>query len=104
MLENHENVMDRLKQECQHIWYLEVLAVHPSLQGQRLGAGAMESLLEIVGTDAILLECTSASNVGFYKKFGFEVIEEVVLSDNPHDGSASCPTWVMLKHACDKQM
>ena len=76
-------------------WYLEVVAVHPFLQGRGLGKVMMERILDYVGHAPIVLECTAERNVGFYTTFGFEVVEKVELADS--GGSVSC--WFMLRRA-----
>lgn len=79
------------------LWYLEVIAVHPLLQGRGLGKLALESLLKLTGPDPIVLECTNSSNVAFYERLGFEVVQEVVLGAGSYSEGDKCKLWVMLR-------
>lgn len=79
-------------------WYLEVVAVHPSLQGRGLGKVMMERILDYVGHAPVVLGCTAERNVGFYTTLGFEVTEKVELADSGE--AASC--WFMLRRATRK--
>jgi ribosomal protein S18 acetylase RimI-like enzyme len=81
------------------MWYLEVIAVHPSLQARGIGGGVMNSILEHVKNQPIYLECTRQENIGFYESFGFQVVDEVELVDEEQNlkfwamvrpGKASC--------------
>lgn len=96
-MQAHDATMQRISREHTRVWYLEVVAVHPSLQGCGLGGEAMTCVLEQVKGDPLVLECTERSNVGFYEKLGFECIEEVVLVDPSADSGDECRMWVMLK-------
>ncbi|PIG89344.1 GNAT family N-acetyltransferase [Aspergillus arachidicola] len=80
-------------------WYLEVVAVHPSLQGRGLGKVMMERILDYVGHAPVVLECTAERNVGFYTTLGFQVIEKVELADSGE--AVSC--WFMLRRATQKE-
>ncbi|KAJ5708345.1 Acyl-CoA N-acyltransferase [Penicillium malachiteum] len=75
------------------LWYLEVIAVHPSLQFRGIGGKAMHWILEHVQEQPIYLECTRRENVGFYESFGFEVVDEVELVDEEQKMSY----WVMVR-------
>ncbi|CAI7586383.1 unnamed protein product [Penicillium viridicatum] len=79
------------------LWYLEVLAVHPSLQSRGLGGGVMRWILEHVHGDHLYLECTREENVRFYESFGFRVVEEVELVDGASQtGEHVFKHWVMV--------
>ncbi|KAL3496403.1 GNAT family N-acetyltransferase [Aspergillus germanicus] len=95
MMATHEKTIARVKTEynAQDAWYLEVVAVHPSLQGRGLGKRAMRSVLDFVQDEPVILECTRESNVGFYRSLGFEVVEEVELVD----GGDTVKLWLMLR-------
>lgn len=58
----------------------------------------MQWLLDSIGDSPIVLECTARSNISFYQRFGFEVIEEMELIDEAatekHDRT-TC--WLMLR-------
>lgn len=97
LMQAHDATIRRISSEHANVWYLEVVAVHPSLQGRGLGGEAMRFVLEWTKGDPIVLECTEHSNVGFYEKLGFECVEEVVLVDSSADTVAECRMWVMLK-------
>lgn len=100
LMNAHNNAIDKIKaQHVQNVWYLEVVAVHPSLQSRGLGAKVMQWILDFIEHDAIMLECTSESNMNFYKRFGFRVVEEVSLEDE--DGAVKC--WMMLREGTQKE-
>lgn len=75
------------------MWYLEVVAVHPSLQSRGIGGGVMMCILEHVGDQPVYLECTRRDNVGFYEKFGFQVVDEVELLDEEQN----LKFWAMVR-------
>ena len=74
-------------------WHLGPLAVDAHLQGQGIGSALMRvfcARMDAAGADAYL-ETDKAINVGFYNRFGFEVVaEEPVLGT---------PSWYMLRRA-----
>ncbi|OGM45339.1 GNAT family N-acetyltransferase [Aspergillus bombycis] len=100
LLDAHDTALKRIatRYNIQDPWYLEVVAVHPSLQGRGLGKIMMERILDYVGHRPIVLECTAERNVGFYSTLGFEVIEEVELADS--GGAVSC--WFMLRRSSSR--
>lgn len=80
----------------QKLWYLEVIAVHPSLQSRGLGGGVMRWILEHVRDEPIFLECTREDNLAFYQSFGFEVVEVVELAEEDQTGDVF-KHWVMVR-------
>ena len=97
LIQAHDATMRRISSQRANLWYLEVIAVHPSLQGCGLGREAMRCVLEQVKGDPVVLECTERSNVRFYEKLGFECVEEVVLVDSSVNSVEECRMWVMLR-------
>ncbi|RAL07397.1 GNAT family N-acetyltransferase [Aspergillus homomorphus CBS 101889] len=97
LLSSHEGSLNTIKTKynTNDLWYLEVVAVHPSLQGRGLGRSAIQWVLNYVRDAPIFLECTAEQNVKFYEKLGFEVVEEVDLID---DGDA-VKVWLMFRQA-----
>lgn len=95
----HEKLLHSLQQKYeQRLWYLEVIAVHPSLQSRGIGRKVMQCILEHAKGEPIYLECTQEENLGFYKKLGFSVIEEIVLSDDDcNDEDATVKYWAMIR-------
>jgi GNAT superfamily N-acetyltransferase len=76
-------------------WYLMLLGVDPPRQGQGLGGTLMSDVLkraDIAGQD-VYLETQKARNVPFYRKHGFEVVENF----RCHGGRGP-ETWTMLRH------
>ncbi|KAJ5617791.1 Acyl-CoA N-acyltransferase [Penicillium hordei] len=99
LLDRHETCSKLLEARYsrQKLWYLEVVAVHPSLQSRGLGGGVMRWILEHVHGDHIYLECTRKENVAFYESFGFRVAEEVELVDDASQtGEHVFKHWVMV--------
>ncbi|CAG8039768.1 unnamed protein product [Penicillium olsonii] len=95
LFDKHESSAELLQKiyARNKLWYLEVIAVHPSLQSRGLGGGVMRWILEHVHNEPIYLECTRKENVGFYERFGFEVVEEVELVDEQE----VLRHWVMVR-------
>ncbi|OJI89134.1 hypothetical protein ASPTUDRAFT_206115 [Aspergillus tubingensis CBS 134.48] len=95
MMKSHDDTIARVKKlrRLSDLWYLEVVAVHPSLQGRSLGKKAMTWVLDHIKHEPLLLECTSESNIPFYQKLGFEVVEEVELME----GGEAVKLWFMLR-------
>lgn len=77
-------------------WYLEVIAVRPLSHGKGLGRQMMRGIVGLAGDAPIVLECTDKSTVGFYQKFGFGVVQEMVLKDleRPEDDMVC---WWMVR-------
>lgn len=61
--------------------YLATLAVDPKYQGRGLGRNLVETLLAQADREGrrCYLETEVERNIGFYRRFGFEVAEELVL-------------------------
>lgn len=59
-------------------WHLGPIAVLPDSQGKGVGTAMMTAFCDMVDGDGIAayLETDKDVNVGFYKKFGFEVVGE----------------------------
>ncbi|KAH8435269.1 GNAT family N-acetyltransferase [Aspergillus melleus] len=95
MLRSHNRALDNVRKKYQidNLWYLEVVAVHPSLQGRGLGSRVMNWVKEYTDNQPIVLECTAERNVKFYESLGFRVVEEIELADN----GETVRYWVMLK-------
>jgi GNAT superfamily N-acetyltransferase len=62
-------------------YYLATIGVAPSRQGQGLGSALLRSVLSRADEEGVpaYLESSKESNVPFYARHGFEVIEEVKL-------------------------
>jgi len=60
-------------------WYLGTLGVEPELWGRGVGTELLSVWLRMVDADAApaYLETDAAGNVGFYRRAGFEVVEEI---------------------------
>lgn len=83
MLLTHENNMEEVRRQLwpRTPWYIEVVAVRPSQQGMGLGGKMIRAINDMAGQDPVVLECTDAANIGFYQRYGFEVVKEVALKD-----------------------
>ena len=66
-------------------YYLEVLGTDPSRQGQGLGAAIMEHVLTRADSEGVgaYLESSKDLNVPYYRRFGFEVVNEIRIPDGP---------------------
>jgi len=74
-------------------WYLMVLGVEPGRQGQGVGSALIEPGLARADRDRLpcYLETAKEINVTFYKRHGFEVLQEVPI------GGDGPPMWTMLR-------
>lgn len=75
-------------------WYLEVLSVEPARQRRGYGSALLAPGLErcdAEGTPAYL-ETQREANVPYYRRFGFELLEEVTIPGGP-------PLWTMWRPA-----
>lgn len=98
-MSSHTKSLSSLQRQYkQFLWYLEVIAVHPSLQSRGIGRNVMNGVLENVRNQPVYLECTQQGNIGFYESFGFRVIEEVELIDEESNNeSATVKYWAMIR-------
>src|SRR5580698_396869 len=62
-------------------WYLQLLGVHPDVQGKGVGSALVREHLRVVdaGRMPACLE-TTIENLEFYRRLGFEVRAEIVIS------------------------
>ena len=60
-------------------YYLAVLGTRPDQQGKGVGSALMQPVLDVCDADGIgaYLESSKERNVPFYRRHGFEVVEEV---------------------------
>lgn len=75
-------------------YYLAILGVDPSAQGQGLGSAVVRPMLDRCDTEGVpaYLESSKESNVAFYERHGFRVTGEVELPFGP-------PLWLMWRDA-----
>ncbi|MDP9228469.1 MAG: GNAT family N-acetyltransferase, partial [Actinomycetota bacterium] len=73
-------------------WYLQTLSVKASAQRSGVGTALIEPGLERADADGIgvFLETQRESNIPYYRRFGFELGEEVSLPGSP-------PVWLMWR-------
>ncbi len=78
------SVMEAHHPEEPH-WYLAVLGTDPVHQGKGIGSALLAPVLDRCDADGIgaYLESSKESNIGFYRRHGFAVTEEIVLPDGP---------------------
>jgi ribosomal protein S18 acetylase RimI-like enzyme len=76
-------------------YYLFAIGARSGKQGKGIGGKLMQTGLERVDSDGMpaYLESSKEANVPFYRRFGFEVIEEIV----PAKGCP--PLWLMWREA-----
>lgn len=76
--------MGRFHPEEPH-WYLSMIGVDPSRQGQGLGAALLKEGLHRCDADGLpaYLESSSPKNVPLYERHGFEVIGLIKPGDHP---------------------
>lgn len=95
-MEAHGQWLMQVRQQYSSpVWYLEIVAAHPSYQGQGLGSLLLKSVLAVSEGDVIVLECTDKKNLPFYEKFGFVLVDEQVLDD----GGDSVKVFKMIRES-----
>jgi len=74
-------------------WQLMVLGVDPDHHGRGLGSALVAAGIERANSDrsAIYVDTSAEINVGFYERFGFEVIEKTTVTD------LHMPFWMMVR-------
>lgn len=73
-------------------WYLAILSVSPESQGKGQGGALLGPGLERADAQGVpaYLETQRERNVGFYERFGFELVEKIMV-----DGEL--PVWLMYR-------
>lgn len=66
-------------------WYLAVLGTDPPHQGRGVGRALVEPVLAHCDEEGLgaYLESSKRSNIAFYERFGFQVVEELRFKDGP---------------------
>ncbi len=94
-IEEHNTSVHREVAPGDH-WYLQTLGVEPAHQGKGYGSLLMEYMLEKIDNSnplPIFLETSTEINVKFYKRFGFEVMEEGIIPETDVE------QWYLLRRA-----
>jgi GNAT superfamily N-acetyltransferase len=75
-------------------WYLQTLSVRPGAQRGGVGTALIAPGLERADRDGVgsYLETQRESNIPYYRRFGFELTDEISLHDSP-------PLWLMWRPA-----
>jgi GNAT superfamily N-acetyltransferase len=73
-------------------WYLAALGTHPDWQGHGIGGALMQPVLSRADAECLpaYLESSKERNIPFYRRFGFEVIGEIQVSNG---GPTLWPMW-----------
>jgi GNAT superfamily N-acetyltransferase len=76
-------------------WYLAVIGVEPSRQGEGLGGKLLAVVLDRLDTEGVpsYLETSTDANVAWYRHHGFELWETV------HPATNGPPVWTMWREA-----
>ncbi|MGV1015508.1 MAG: GNAT family N-acetyltransferase, partial [Methyloceanibacter sp.] len=66
-------------------WYLPLIGTDPALQGKGHGSSLLRHALSICDAEKMpaYLEATSARNVPFYRRHGFEAIGTIRVGTSP---------------------
>ena len=81
-------------------WYLMILGVDPPYQGQGVGSALLQATLARADAEErpCYLETAKSRNVAFYRKHGFDVLEETdIARGGPH-------VWLMMRAARSRAM
>jgi predicted GNAT family N-acyltransferase len=91
-LDRHDELVGRLL-PAERGFYLGVVGVEPSRQGQGLGRSVLAPVLARADHDQqpATLETATQSNLPFYSSLGFEICGEGQHQDGPH-------VWCLLRH------
>ena len=75
-------------------YYLAALGTDPPHQGKGVGSALIEPVLARADREGIpaYLESSKETNVPFYRKHGFEVVQELAVPNGPR-------VWAMLRPA-----
>jgi ribosomal protein S18 acetylase RimI-like enzyme len=79
-----QELMDsyRPRKDFMHLTYL---ATHPEHQGSGIGASMLKPILERAKAQSVpvYLECSNQNNLGFYRQFGFRLIDNISFKGGP---------------------
>jgi GNAT superfamily N-acetyltransferase len=77
------------------LWYLELLVVDPSVQRGGIGAALQEPILRRADDEGLdcYLETQNEANLAYYRRFGYEVVEEL------HPVRTGPPLWTLRRKA-----
>lgn len=74
----YEGAMKQARPEEPH-WYLAILGTRPQDQGKGLGSSVLQPVLDRCNAEGIgaYLESSKEENIPFYRRHGFDVVEEL---------------------------
>jgi ribosomal protein S18 acetylase RimI-like enzyme len=74
-------------------YYLQFIGVDPKHRGRGTGAALIKPIMDICDNErcGAYLESSKETNIGFYRRFGFEVTGKIVL------GKGAPPVWSMWR-------
>ncbi|MFX1378555.1 MAG: GNAT family N-acetyltransferase [Promethearchaeota archaeon] len=75
-------------------WYLQNIAVKPEEQRKGYGGHLLRAMIPKIENEGfpIYLETNNEKNLGFYQKYGFEIIDHVTIPET------DVPLWCMLRN------
>jgi GNAT superfamily N-acetyltransferase len=75
------------------LWYLLLLVTDPAVQRSGIGGALQQVVLERADAEGIpaYLETQNADNLPYYRRFGYEVVEEL------HPVAAGPPLWTLRR-------
>lgn len=86
--------------DMEDFYYLEHLAVYPAMRNKKIG----QQVLDYVATHLKglrLLEVEPAADemttrrVNYYRRNGYDVLDETYVQPSYHDAGDACPLWIM---------
>ncbi|MFX1572342.1 MAG: GNAT family N-acetyltransferase [Promethearchaeota archaeon] len=74
-------------------WYLQNIAVKPEEQRKGYGGLLLSAMIKKIDSEGlpIYLETNNEENLSFYQKYGFEILEHVIIPET------DVPLWCMLR-------
>jgi ribosomal protein S18 acetylase RimI-like enzyme len=91
MFEQHNATFEKIQGQYppKSLYYLEIAAVQPDTQGMGVGGKLMSWVVDQIGNSPCFLECTNPTNVAFYERYGFKLVEEGKLQDEADSAHAT---------------
>lgn len=86
--------MSHKKHPREKNYYLQFIGVAPGHRGRGTGAALIKPIMEICDTEkcGAYVESSKEINLGFYRRFGFEITGKIVL------GKGAPPVWSMWRN------
>ncbi len=99
-LETYNSIIDFMSGKSdplvdERAWYLSIIGILPEFQGQGLGIGLVESILQKADEIGVstYLETFTPRNLTFYNRLGYQAIECF------HEPATDASYWIMVRNS-----